>query len=81
MTPLDLARNMAATDDPKAHALAVAIVTRGLTDDSPERAGWPLTAATVQRAADYLDLPRSAALVADALALAPTLSPAILNHR
>lgn len=83
MTPLDLAANLAKSDDPKSRALAVAIVLRGLTDDDPAtlRQGWPLTDATAIRAASYVGLdPAGSTLIADALALAPTLSDAILNR-
>lgn len=82
MTPLDFARNLAASDDPEARALAVGIVTRGVTDDDPatHRQGWPLNAATVERAAAYLGLDATPELVADALAVAPTISGRMLNR-
>jgi hypothetical protein len=81
MTPLDLARRLAQSDSPKDHALAVAIVARGLSDDDPStfRQGWPLAVA-VPAAIRYLGLLSDAGLEADALALAPTLSDAILNR-
>jgi hypothetical protein len=81
MTPLDFARNLAASDDAADQALGVAIVTRGVTDDDPMtgRHPWPLNAQTVAGAAQYLDLAPTRELIAAALALAPTVSDAMLN--
>jgi hypothetical protein len=84
MTPLDMARRLAADPNPKSQTLATAMIARSLSDHDPSdpfRQGWPLDAATVTRAAEYLGLDASPTLVADALALAPTVSNAILNHR
>jgi hypothetical protein len=82
MTPLDFARNLARSDDPRDRALGVAIVTRGVTDDDPAtgRQPWPLNEHTVAGAAQYLGLDPDPALLADALALAPTVSDAMLNR-
>lgn len=83
MTPLDLAANMAASDDPAIRAQGVAIVVRGLTDDDPRdatRQGWPLCDETVSRAARWLGLDPTPDLIAAATAIAPTLSDAILNR-
>lgn len=81
MSPIDLARSLARGDDDD-RVLAVAIVTRGLTDDDPAtgRVGWPLSLATTERAAQYLDLAPTGRLILRALTLAPTLSDAILNR-
>lgn len=81
MTPVDFAHIMARSDDRDDRALAVAIITRSLTDDDPAtlRQGWPLNRDTVEAAARYVRAPITDALVADVLALAPTLSDAILN--
>ena len=84
MTTVDFARNLARSDDPHARSLGVAIIARGLSDDDPAdpyRQGWPLDRHTIEAAARYLDLTPTDALCADALALAPTLSDAILNRR
>ena len=83
MTPLDFARNLAASQDEKDQALGVAILTRGVTDDDPAtlRQGWPLNVTTVRRAAIYLGIENpSDALVDRALVLAPTVSDAMLNR-
>jgi hypothetical protein len=81
MTPLDFARNLAASDDPKDQALGIAIVARGLSDDDPAtlRQGWPLSV-SVEQAARFLGLPSTKAVVAMALMLAPTISDAMLNR-
>lgn len=79
MTPMDFARNLAASDELRDQALGVAIVTRGVTDDSEERAGWPLNEATVARSAQYLDLTPTPELVQLALGMAPNVSDAMLN--
>ena len=82
-SPISAAQSLAKSPAPKDQALAIAIVTRSLTDDTEERAGWPLDLTTAFAAAKYLDLdPRAARLsgrLDRALALAPTLSDAILN--
>lgn len=82
MTPLDLARSMSTSDQPRARATAVALVARGLSDPDPSdpfRQPWPLPAA-VLAAAEYLDLDPTPELRADAERIAPTLSAAILNR-
>lgn len=81
MTPLEFAKTLAWSDNADDRVLAVAMVARGLTDDDPAtgRQGWPLTAGTVGRAAEHLGLPVEGWLVTKALALAPTLSDALLN--
>lgn len=78
MTPLDMARNLAASDRAEDRALGVAIVARGLSDDDGTRAGWPLAAA-IPAAAQYLGLPMDPSLMAEAGRLAPTVSDAMLN--
>lgn len=83
MTPEGFARNLARSDRHADRVLGVAIITRGTTDPDPAdptRQPWPLTAATVERAAQYLDLDPSPELVRDALALAPDVSGAMLNR-
>lgn len=83
MTPLDLAQNLARSDNPQHVAQGVAIVLRGLTDDDPDtfRQGWPLDANTARAAARYVGIADpDPALIDAALALAPTLSDAILNR-
>lgn len=82
MSPMDFARSLVNRGtDPEDWALATAIITRGLTDDDPAtlRAGWPLDADTVASAAVFLSLIPTPDLVARALALAPTVSDAMLN--
>jgi hypothetical protein len=81
LTPLGLAESLARSDDHKSRTLAVAIVARGLSDDDPAtfRQGWPL-ADSITAAIRYLKLDASDRLIADAAALAPTLSDAILNR-
>lgn len=82
MTPTDFARGLVNRSvDREDHVLAVAIITRGLTDDDPAtlRQGWPLDRDTVASAATFLSLTPADDLVTEALALAPTLSDAILN--
>lgn len=81
-SPLELARSLAEASDHKSHVLAVAMVARGLSDDEPTtfRQGWPL-ADSIVAAIGYLDLEKTDRLIADAAALAPTLSDAVLNRR
>jgi len=79
MTPLDLARSLAREDNPKSHALAVAIVYRGVTDEDDNRMPWPTGELTAEYAAKYLDLDPTPDLIAHALTLAPTISEAMLN--
>lgn len=79
-TPLDLASRLAGSGTTRDQALGVAIVIRGLTDDSDDRAGWPMDEHTARAAAAYLGFAGvSDALIARALALAPTISDAMLN--
>lgn len=83
MTPLDLARALAQSTTTDGQALGVAIVLRGLTDYSPSdpyREPWPLTVTTAARAAQYLGLDPSPALLVAALDIAPTVSDAMLNR-
>ena len=79
MTPIDLARNLAASAELKDQALGVAIVTRGLTDDTEDRQGWPLDWLTVERAAEHIGLTPTPELVQLALGMAPNVSDAMLN--
>ena len=81
MTPLDLARNLAQSDSAKDRALGVGIVARGLSDNDPSelRQGWPLPVA-VSAAATYLGLDLTPELLAEAKAIAPTISDAMLNR-
>ena len=82
MNPTTFARVLADSGDPEQQALGVAIITRGLTDDDPSdptRQGWPLDRHTVAAAARYLILDATPTLVTRALALAPTVSDAMLN--
>lgn len=83
MTPLDLARTLAKSSNPQDRTEAVAMIARGLSDPSPSdplRQPWPLDGGTVAAAARYLGVPITPVLLADALALAPTLSDALLNR-
>lgn len=82
MTPLQLAENLAA-GDAEAQALAVAIVARGLSDDSPGdpfRQPWPVLA-SLNAATQYLGLAPDTWRHSRALALMPTISDAMLNRR
>ena len=79
MSPLDLAQNLAESDDPEDRARGVAIVVRALTDDTPDRQGWPMSDAVVARAARHIGVEPTPELVARATVIAPTLSDAILN--
>ena len=81
MTPERMARNLAQSKEYGHRVLGVAMITRGLTDDDPAtfRQGWPLNESTVARAAEYVGVDPTEELVIDVLALAPTLSDAILN--
>lgn len=84
MTPLELAQNMARSEDLRVQAYAVAIVYRGLTDEDPSdplRLPWPQTNETIERAATYLGIEPSAALRNEVRRIAPTLSDATLNRR
>lgn len=80
MTPLDLARNLAADIKLDSRALAVAIVARALSDDDPAtlRQGWPIEAA-LPAAATYLGLSPTVELIERAREIAPTVSDAMLN--
>jgi len=82
MTPIEYAQALSDSGEYKLRVLGVAMIIRGLTDDSdgdPWRLAWPLDEATARRAARYLNLDPTPELVNDALKLAPTLSDAILN--
>lgn len=82
MTPLRLAESFAR--DPETAALGVAMIARSLSDHDPSdplRQPWPLNAATVEAAAQYLGVTPTADLIAEALTLAPTVSDAMLNRR
>ena len=82
LTPLDLARRMAESDDETARATGAAIIARGLSDESPTdpyRQPWPVDV-SVERAIAYLgltDTPEFRALVTRRMAL---LSDAMLNR-
>lgn len=81
MSPLEFAQNLAKSDRREDRELAIAMVARGLSDDDPGtfRQGWPLTSA-IPAAARYLGLdPMDSVLMNGALALAPTVSDAMLN--
>jgi hypothetical protein len=80
MTPLQAAANLAQSEDLQSRALGVAIIARGLSDDTPERQGWPLSSA-VEAAIRHLHLDPDPALVLAATTLAPMLSNAILNRQ
>lgn len=82
MTPIAFAEGLATSDNPRSQALGVAIIARGLSDDDPAtlRQGWPLQVA-VPAAIEYLGLPSTESLIAEATALAPTVSDAMLNKR
>jgi hypothetical protein len=73
----------AKSGDPKAVALGVGMIVRGLTDDDPAtlRQGWPMTEAVVEAAARYLDVKPTPELISAVLAVAPTISDAMLNRR
>jgi hypothetical protein len=82
MTPLDLARNLARSDDFQMRATGVAIVARGLSDESPSdpfRQPWPVDV-SVERAIAYLGLDPDEGLTLAATTLMPMLSDAILNR-
>ncbi len=85
MTPIDLARNFARSDDPKARAYGVAMIYRSLTEpdeSDPLKLPWPETNETIERAAKYLgvaDEDITPDLRNDVRDIAPTLSDAILN--
>lgn len=81
MTPMDMARNLVRSNEPKDVALGVGIVARGLSDDDPKtlRQGWPLDRTTVEAAAEYLGVVPTHDLVGNVLATAPFISDAMLN--
>lgn len=84
MTPLELAQNMARSEDLRVQAYAVAIVYRGLTDEDPAdpyRMPWPQTNETIERAATYLGVEPTPDLRNEVWRVAPTLSDATLNRR
>ena len=80
MTPIDFARRLSDSPDIESRALGVAIIARGLSDDDPRslRQGWPLNE-SVRAAMRYLALSGDD-LAARALAIAPTVSDAMLNR-
>ncbi len=82
-TPIDLARSLASSAELDDRALGVAIVARGLSDETPGdpyRAGWPLDEATAKAAARYVGIADpSEALIQRALVMAPKVSDALLN--
>lgn len=80
MSPIDLAERLAQSDDARDRATAVAIIVRALCDDDDKRQGWPMTEAVVIRAAKHIGVEPTPELVAQATAIAPTLSDAILNR-
>lgn len=83
MTPLDLARSLANAEDIHAQAIGVAIVARGLSDESPLdpfRQPWPVDVSLVA-AAEYLDLNPDPELLTEARLAMPRLPDFMLNRR